>query len=92
MLLQSGALLQGCSLVALLPGELGFRAAEVTERRGLRVDRTAQVEFLMDAARRELEVLPHELRDLRLRNLAGRSFSGDRLRHQRYQLCASRAC
>jgi hypothetical protein len=36
----------------------------VAERRGLLVDRTAQVERFDDAARRQLEVRAHELADL----------------------------
>src|SRR4051812_22744597 len=64
--LESGALLEGRRLVRALPRELGLGAAEVAERRRLRVDRLAEVEFLHDAARRELEVRAHELGDLRL--------------------------
>ena len=47
----------GRGLVGALPGELRLGAAEVAERRGLLVDRPAQVELLHDAARRQLEVL-----------------------------------
>src|SRR6185369_13429175 len=69
--LEPRAFLERRRLVDALPGELGLRAAEVAERRRLRVDRLAQVELFHDAARRQLEVGAHELRDLGLRNLAG---------------------
>jgi hypothetical protein len=60
-ILQLGVGSNRVGLVGPFPRELGLRAAEVTERRGLRIDRTAQVEFFVDTARRELEVRPHQL-------------------------------
>src|SRR5262249_37663182 len=57
----AGRGLQRGGLVGPLPGELRLGAAEVAERRGLAVDRLAEVELLHDAARRELEVIAHDL-------------------------------
>src|SRR5262252_5081117 len=68
--LQPGALLQRGRFVGPLPRELGLRAAEVAERRRLRVDRLPEIQLLHDAARGELEVLSDELRDLLFRNAA----------------------
>src|SRR4030095_5616297 len=52
------------------PRELGLRGPEVAVRRGLLVDRAAQLEVLDDAGRREVEVPPHQpLEDL-VRDLA----------------------
>src|SRR5256885_14955141 len=68
--LEPGGLLQGRRFVRLLPRELRLGAAEVAERRRLRVDRAAQGELFVDAARRQLEVRADKLGDLRLRNLA----------------------
>src|SRR5438045_1735295 len=61
--LQGGPCLQRGRLVGALPGELRLGAAEVAERGGLLVDRPAQIELLHDAARRQLEVLAHQLGD-----------------------------
>src|ERR1700750_522354 len=58
--LEPGRLLQRRRLVGPLPGEVGLAPAEVAECRRLRVDRTAQVQFVDDAARRELEVAAHD--------------------------------
>ena len=52
---------QCARLVGSLPGELRFGAAEVTERRGLLVDRPSEIELFHDAARRQLEMLAHDL-------------------------------
>src|ERR1051326_5692858 len=68
-------------LVRPLPREFGFGTAEVTEGRGLLVDRPAQVQVLDDPRRREVEVLPHELLDLRVRHLA----RAERLDHDRHR-------
>src|SRR5262245_7322001 len=62
--------LERCRLVGAFPGELRLAAAEVAERRRLLVDRLAEVELLHDAARRQLEMIPHDLRDLLLGNPA----------------------
>src|SRR5258705_9161793 len=56
--------LERLRLVGTLPGELGFAPAEVPERRGLLVDRLAQVEGFDDAPRRQLELRAHDLADL----------------------------
>src|SRR5688572_28867879 len=53
--------LQAGGLVGLFPCELRLGAAEVAERGGLLVDRTPQIQRFDDAARRQLEVAPHEL-------------------------------
>ncbi len=45
------------------PGEVRVAAAEVAVGRGLLVDRTAQIERLDDAARRQLEVRANQVRD-----------------------------
>ena len=58
--LQSGALLEGRGLVRRFPREFGFVAAEVTVAGGLPVNRTAQIQRLDDAARRQLEVVANE--------------------------------
>src|SRR6202171_3044916 len=65
-----GAGFERRGLVGALPGELRFRAPEMAERRGLLVDRPPQVELFHDAARCQLEVCPHQRRDLVLRNPA----------------------
>src|ERR1700737_1940032 len=46
--------------VGALPGKVRQPAPEVTERRGLLVDRAAEIEARNDAVRRELEVLAYE--------------------------------
>src|SRR5262249_33143324 len=51
-------------LVGALPGEFRFRSPEMTERRRLFVNRSAQIELLHDAARREFEVRADHLGDL----------------------------
>src|SRR5215218_7900137 len=56
--------------VGPLPGEFRFGAAEVPERGGLLVDRTAQVERFDDAARRQLEMRAHQVADLLVRRRA----------------------
>src|ERR687892_1651234 len=70
-LLDSGRRLQRIRLVRTLPGEFWFRASEVTEGRGLPVDRSAEVELLDDAARRQFEVLANNRRDRLFRNAPG---------------------
>src|SRR4051794_39823042 len=57
--------------VGPLPGELRLGTAEMAERRGLAVDRPAQIELLHDAARCQLEVIAHQLRDLLFGNAPG---------------------
>src|SRR5580765_8905436 len=58
-------------LIGALPRELGLGAAEMAERSRLLVDGPAQVELFHDAARRQLELLSHQLGDLLFRNPAG---------------------
>ena len=41
-----------------------FGASEMSERRGLLVNRAPQIKVLDDALRRQLEVRPHQLGDL----------------------------
>src|SRR5215831_1428250 len=62
-----------------LPRELGLRAPEVTVRRGLLVDRAAQLEVLDDTGRREVEVPSHQSFEDLVRGLAG----AERLDHDR---------
>src|SRR2546428_1924289 len=57
--------------VRALPCELGLRAPEVAVRRGLLVDRPAQVEILDDPGRREVEVPADEPLEDAVRPLAG---------------------
>src|SRR5215470_5230626 len=52
------------------PRELGLRAPEVAVRRGLFVDRAAELEVLDDAGRREVEVPPHQALEDLVRDLA----------------------
>ena len=69
------------SLVGALPSELRLGAAEVAERRGLAVDRPAQVEGLDDALRRQLEVRADDLAQLVVGQLA-RAGGVDQDRHR----------
>src|SRR3954468_5612389 len=78
---QARARFERCGLVGFLPRELRFGPPEVTERRGLLVDRPPQVELLHDAAGRELEMLAHQLGDLLFRNPA-RAFGVHHHRHR----------
>ena len=73
--------------VRFLPGEMaliGRRAAEVAVTRGLEVDRLKQIQMADDAARRQREVLTHQLADVGLVDLV-RALAIDeharRLRH-----------
>src|SRR5215813_6510737 len=58
-------------LVGALPGELRFRTTEMPEGRRLLVNRPAQIEFLHDAARRQLEMRADDLGDSVLGNASG---------------------
>src|SRR5262249_61879172 len=69
--LDSRRLGEGVRAVRFLPGELGQPPAEVAERGRGFVDRTAQIQGLDDALRRQLEVLPDETDDAVLGQLAG---------------------
>src|SRR4029434_7501396 len=57
--------------VDVLPRELGLVAAEMAVGGGLAIDRTQEVEHLDDALRTKVEMRGDELRDLRVRKLAG---------------------
>src|SRR3954464_14379185 len=63
-----GGVAERVGFVGALPGEVAVVAAEVAVRRGLRVDRAAQVEVAQDRGRAEVEMLAHELLDPRHRN------------------------
>ena len=65
-----GGLAEAVGVVGALPGEVGVRAAEVPVRRGLLVDRPAQVEPLDDRRRAQVEVLLDEARELERVDLA----------------------
>src|SRR3954452_3816283 len=52
-------------LVGALPREVAVLAAEVAVRGSLRIDRPPQVEIVEDGGRAQVEVLAHELLDLR---------------------------
>src|SRR5258706_3972091 len=56
-------------LVRPLPGEVAVVAAEVAVRRGLHVDRAAQIEIAQDRGRAQVEMLADERLDLRHRDL-----------------------
>ena len=60
--LEPGALLEGGRLVRLFPRELAARCGRSGRTRRSSVDRTTQVELLVDAARGELEVRAHAVR------------------------------
>src|SRR5438874_6412182 len=62
---------QRVGLVGALPREVAILAAEVTVRRGIRVDRAPQVEIAEDRRRPQVEVLADELLDLRHRDRLG---------------------
>src|SRR5579871_675618 len=55
-------------LVGSLPRELRLSPSEVPECGGFLIDWPAKIELLHDSARRQLEVIPHELRHLLFRN------------------------
>src|SRR5690606_39452483 len=78
--LEAGVLLERVGLVGTFPGELGLGPTEVSERCGLAVDRSPQVERLDDAARRQVEVLADQLGHLLVGHLAG-AFGVDEDRH-----------
>ncbi len=59
---QPGRLPKELGLVRSLPGEVVVVAAEVAVGRGLRVDRSPQVEVAQDRSRPEVEVLDDEVR------------------------------
>src|SRR3977135_783907 len=69
--LQTGIGGQLGAFVGCLPGEIGVAAAEVSIRRGLAVNRAAEVERIDDLARLELEVRPHQTRNQLGVNLLG---------------------
>ena len=69
--METSGIAQGGGLVGLFPREFRFFATEVAVGGGLRVDRTAQVEHLDDAARTQVEVSAHELGDLFVGDHAG---------------------
>src|SRR4051812_12966221 len=71
---ETGGLTERIGLVGALPGEIAVLTAEVPVRGGLRVDRAPQVEVAEDRGGPEVEVLAHELLDLR---------DGDRLGAER---------
>src|ERR1051325_7268354 len=70
LLSESRVAAQRLGLVGPLPGKLGLVAAEVTIGGCLPVDGPAQVEGLDDAARRQLEVRAHDIRELEFVDLA----------------------
>src|SRR4051794_22547461 len=60
--------------VGLLPGEPALivrRAAEMTVRRGARIDRLVEIEMLADAARGQVHGFGHDLLELVLGHVAG---------------------
>jgi hypothetical protein len=63
--LQSGLSAKLVGLIGALPGEAVTGAAEVTVRRGLLVNRAAQLEVAQDGTRAQVEVLVHQLDDRR---------------------------
>src|SRR5262245_52474329 len=79
--LHAGRALEGRGLVGALPRELRLAAAEMTEGGGLSVDRPAQIELLHDSARRQLEVIANDLRDLLFGDSA-RALGVDHDRHR----------
>src|SRR4051812_1785864 len=66
-----GGLPQHLSLIRLLPREVVVLAAEVAVGRRLLVDRTVEVQVLAEGARPQVEVLLHEVDDLRPGDLLG---------------------
>src|SRR5579859_2880644 len=69
-------------LVGPLPREVAVVAAEVPVRRGLRVDRAAQVEIAQDRGRAQVEVLADEVDDVRHGNRLG----AERLDENRHRM------
>src|ERR1700733_2548815 len=69
-LMRSSLLLQRGGLVRVLPRKAFALAAKVTIRSGRLEDRLAQIEALDNALRRQREVLPHQLFQLGLIDLA----------------------
>src|SRR5579862_1464712 len=65
---EPGGRTQRVGLVGALPGEVAVLAPEVPVRRGLPVDRAAQVEVAEDRRRPQVEVLADERLDLRHRD------------------------
>src|SRR5215211_2504287 len=68
-LAEAGRGAQRLGLVRALPREVVVLAAEVTVGRGLLVDGAVQLEVVAEGARAQVEVLAHELRDLRAAEL-----------------------
>src|ERR1700722_20415013 len=69
-LMRSSLLLQRGGLVRVLPRKAFALAAKVTIRSGSLEDRLTQIEALDNALRRQREVLPHQLLQLGLIDLA----------------------
>src|SRR5579863_1210263 len=87
---EPGGRAQRVGLVGALPGEVPVLAPEVPVRRGVRVDRSPQVEVAEDRSRPQVEVLADERLDLRHRDRLGpkrldehghRMRDTDRVRH-----------
>src|ERR1051325_5628198 len=69
--LDAGTRAQRFSLVCLLPGEAFFVTSKMAVGRGCLIYRPAQIQTLDDAARRQFEMIAHELRYRRLANASG---------------------
>src|SRR5215208_4573031 len=76
---EAGCRAQRDGLVRALPREVVVLAAEVAVGRGLLIDRAVQPEVVAEGAGPQVEVLAHELRDLRAADL----LRAERLHHQR---------
>src|SRR3954469_11173182 len=81
-LCETGGLTERIGLVGALPREVAVVAAEVAVRGGLRIDRAPQVEIAQDRGRPQVEVLAHELLDLR----DGNRLRAERLDENRHRL------
>src|ERR1017187_6892550 len=80
----AGLILQCGRLIGGFPGKGIFGPPEVAERGRLAIDGTPQAQRVDDGARRQLEVRPHQLRKLRIRNRARAErvhHHGHRFRH-----------
>lgn len=58
------------SFVRAFPRQINIRASEMTERRGLTINRAAQIEHLDNARRTEIKQLVNNLSELFIRNNA----------------------
>src|SRR6476659_8393289 len=79
---ETGGLAKRVGLVGALPREVAVVAAEVAVRGGLRVDRAPKVEVAEDRGRSQVEVVVHEILDLRDRDRLG----PERLDENRHRL------